>query len=76
MYMCNVNLEENSPITVRSSGSILTSLHTSVSEFTVKSRRSLCLIVMNPPFLQFIAYCMSIIDPQLQDDGMFVNLQS
>ena len=30
---------------------------------------------MNPPFLQLIAYWMAILDPQLQADGMFVNLQ-
>ena len=64
-----------SPITGRSCGSISTSLHTSATRFAVKSRRSLCLIVMNPPFLQLIACWMSILDRLLHVDRMFVNLQ-
>ena len=71
-----VRFSNVSPITGRSCGSISTSLHTSVSRFAVKSQRSLCLIVMNPPFLQLIACWMSILDPQLHVDGMFVNFQS
>ena len=33
------------------------------------------LVVMNPTFLQLIACWMSILDPQLHSDGMFVNHQ-
>ena len=43
-----VRFSNVSPVTGRSCGSIWTSLHTSVSRFVVKSRRSLCLILMNP----------------------------
>ena len=70
-----VRLLNVSPVTGRSCGSISMSLHTSVSRFAVKSQRSLCLIVMNPPFLQLIACWMSTLDPQLHIDGIFVNLQ-
>ena len=55
-------LSNVSPVTDRSCGSISTSSHTSVSRHAVKSRRSLCLIVMNPAFLQLIACSMSILD--------------
>ena len=69
-----VRLSSVSPVTGRSYRSLSTSLHTSVMRFVVKSRRSLCFIVMNPPFLQLVACWMSILDLQIHVDRMFVNL--
>ena len=71
-----VRFSNVSPVTGSSFDSISTCLHTSAGRFAVKSWRSLCLIVTNPPFLQLIECWMSTLDPQLHVDGMFVNLQT
>ena len=64
-----------SSVTGRSCGSTSTSFHTSVRRFAVKSRISLCLIVMKPPVSQFIVCWISILDLQLHVDGMIINLR-
>ena len=75
MLVFAVFLVKGSAIAGRRCGSISTSFHNSFSKFSFMLRRSLCLIVMNPPFLQLIAFWMSILDLELHFDGVFVNPQ-
>ena len=65
----------SSPVSGKSNGSDVTSLHTSDNIFEVKSRTLLWRILMNPPFLQFIACCRSNFVPQAQTVGKFKRFQ-
>ena len=64
-----------SVVTACSSGSMRTSLHTSVSRLAVRSRISLCLIVGSPPLAHESAYSTVKLLPQSHLEGSLDGVQ-